>query len=146
MLGLQPTQRIALDDRRRGMVARPPGRVAAVVVHAAWFQEGVGLLGQCQVGLEHPFQRGPLRRGRLLQAQALTGIDPQQVVQPIAQLPGLVLSGRLHQLGVDKALQQPSASASPMSSRVAATQAGKCGATSNPSRRNSRRSCSSRPW
>jgi hypothetical protein len=80
VLGLQPTQRIALDDRRRRMVERTPGRVASVMVQAAWFQEGVGLLGQCQIGQEHPVQRCPLRRGRLLALQALAGVDAQQVV------------------------------------------------------------------
>jgi hypothetical protein len=35
MLGLQPTQWIVLDDRRRGVVARAPVRVASVMVQTA---------------------------------------------------------------------------------------------------------------
>ena len=77
------------------------------MVQAAWFQQGVGPLGQRQVGLEHPFQRGLLRRSRLFCVQALAAVDAQQVVEAVAQLPGLVLPGCLHQLGVDQALQQP---------------------------------------
>jgi hypothetical protein len=111
VLGLQPTQRIALDDCRRRVVERPSGRVASVVVDAAWFQEGIRLLGQCPVGLEHPFQRGPFRRRRLLALQALAGIDAQQVVQAIPQLPGLVLPGRLAGPGLSAGRPRPTGAA-----------------------------------
>ena len=96
-LGLEPPQRVVLHGCRRGVVGAPAwGRVAGVALQAAGFQDGGGALGQGQVGAEQALQRCPSRPRWFFLLQAFAGKDAQQVMEAIAQLPGLVLPGCLH--------------------------------------------------
>jgi len=108
VLGLEPSDWVVFGrDEGRMLEARRAAWVAAIDIEATRHQQGVGMLGQKHERPEHPLQRRQPLGDRLLFAKALAGEEAYEVMEPVALLPHLILSCRLHQLGVDQMLEQP---------------------------------------
>ncbi|WP_245242031.1 hypothetical protein [Streptomyces sp. NEAU-H3] len=67
----------------------------------------IRLFGDRQEGAEHPLARRALLLLALLGVDPLAGVEAQQVLEPVAQLPGRVDADDVEELGVDEALHEP---------------------------------------
>jgi hypothetical protein len=103
---LEPGQRVGqqpLDQRSR---EQPAGRAPEADHIGGDGQARIGLLGQGQPAGGHPRHRHPPLVLAVLGRRAFPGVQPDQVVEPVAAGPGRVDGGQVQQLGVGQPLHQ----------------------------------------
>ena len=105
-LGLEPGQRLGVHQAADGPAGWPPQGATMGQTQRAGLDDGCGLAGQEQPATEPPHQGGrPL--GWIVVAQgAFAGVDPEQVIEAVADLANLVDPAGLQQLRVDQRVNQ----------------------------------------